>query len=153
MHTHTSPPHSIRGDVAILYTFFIVSILLLGSLAAAFLVNTAIRSTRDINDTVQAFYAADTGIERGYYDYLWNTDPDASGETCRKEEFSLTNAPSVKYQITASGDQWSTGTCPTLTQVNSQDRAFCIEASGKTRGDLIKRNLRNDTNIVKCLGL
>lgn len=155
MHPHTSSPRRsstrwVRGDVSLLYSFLIIAVLLLGATTAAMLVSTTIKSARDTADSSQVFYAADSGIERGFFNYTWDVNGVGAPETCTTGTFNMADAPSVSYQLSVSGNPWPSGSCPTLAQIES-GRALCVSAIGRARGGLLQRRVRSDTNASLCI--
>lgn len=59
--------NSNKGQAAILLTILITSVILLIILATSVIVIAEIKSSRNIGDSVIAFYAADAGVERCLY--------------------------------------------------------------------------------------
>jgi hypothetical protein len=77
-----------RGSVAILLTFFILIIILLVALATGNIMALEIKMSRDIGNSIPAFFAADAGIERCLYEVRKN-----SADVCGSSlNFTLTNA-------------------------------------------------------------
>lgn len=56
-----------KGAVAIFLTIFVLSLMLVISLAAAFLVIKEIQASALIEDSIKAFYAAESGMEDALY--------------------------------------------------------------------------------------
>jgi hypothetical protein len=145
---HHNP--GIRGDAAILYTFFTLMIVISSALVIGTLVTTTIQRSRDISVTTQAFYAADTGVERGYFAYAWDANGAGDPPTC----IGLTDVPvpggvNLRYDVTVSGDPWPTGSCPTLADL-AAGRALCVTAVGEAKNGTVQRKIESDTDAVTC---
>lgn len=72
--------NSNKGQAAILLTILITSVILLIILATSVIVIAEIKLSRNIGDSVIAFYAADAGAERCLYGINKNPDDSACGE-------------------------------------------------------------------------
>lgn len=146
--------NAIRGDVSILLVFLILAVLITGAMALAVLAVSNLRGVGNIVASSQAFYAVDTGIERGLHDYYWDTDP-APGPTCTKPPVDQPVAGSdtreLRYELTVDGrkDVDSNGTqdvveCVTVEEVVAGTAALCVEAIGKARDGLVRRRVTSD---------
>ena len=139
-----------RGDVAILYTFYTLMIIVVSALVIGVVTITTIQRSQDIALTAQAFYAADTGIERGLFDYIWDANGTGDPPTCTvASDVSLFGGGDPRYDVTVSGDPWSTGLCPSLSEL-AGGRAVCLTAFGYAKHGTIKRRIDNDTNATAC---
>lgn len=158
-------PRWTRGDAGILYTFFILTIVLVGSLTIGGIVVTTLRASRDIGQSAQAFYAADSAIELGLNQYhaaensLAPPSPppwpctDADGERrYLPNVFSTATLPG-SFTVIVRGDGPEGSTCPTADELlgNPPPRALCVEAIGRSDdSERIRRRLRSDTNAQEC---
>jgi Tfp pilus assembly protein PilX len=131
---------AVRGDAAILYTFFTLLIIALGGMTIAMLVTSTVRQTRDITDSAQAFYVAGSAIERGRYDYNWNhvcTTVPEPGDLFRTDDSSIRYTLAVKR---LNSDGSAQNDCST--QIGAG--FFCSRATGKVKnGTILRRAVDN----------
>lgn len=144
--------NSSRGDTSILLVFLTLSVLVLGATVISVVAVGNLRGARDVVASTQAFHAVDTGIERGLYDYHWDTNgetvPDT--ETCTVPPLAdqpVAGQTDVTYDLTVEGrDAGGNATaCPTIQEVQDGTKALCMEATGKTRGGAVRRRVTNDS--------
>lgn len=76
-----------RGQTAILMALFVLSVLILIALAASGVMVMEIKMTRQISDSVPAFYAADAGAER----CLYQARRGAAGDPCFASPYTPIN--------------------------------------------------------------
>lgn len=143
-----------RGDASLLSVFLILAVIIVGAMTLAVLVVGNLRGVRDIGASSQAFYAVDTGIERGIYDYYWDVNGPGDPTTCTVTppgDVSVADQPDVRYQLIVSGGPLSDG-CPTVQQLVDGSRVLCMEAIGKVRGGLVRRRVTNDRYVatIRC---
>lgn len=130
---------SARGDTAVLLVFLMLMVLVLGATALTVLSVVNLRGARNIAESSQALYAADTGVERGLSDYWWSNP---LFPVCTRED-DVPVGNTAAYTITVRADD---GSCPTLPNLQDGARALCVEAIGKVRGGLVRRRVTNDAN-------
>lgn len=128
-----------RGDASLLIIFLTLAAVLLGATSLTLLALGNLGRARDIVASSQALYAADTGVERGLYDYFWST-PQAP--TCTAGDTVLPTTPAVAYRLAVRADD---GSCPSLLAVQTGTRALCIESRGIARNGAVQRRVASDT--------
>ena len=156
-----------HGDVAILFAFLTLLVLLLGSTVVAMLSVRNLRSSSQAAGSTEALYAADTAVEAGLTHYLWGVDADLDGNNCTvRSAASVAGAASgVFYHLVVSGDPVRSPlpdppagdeddgnnasgnpNCPDQNDLRSGSRALCVTAIGASRSGTVRRRIFNDTN-------
>lgn len=140
--------NAIRGDVSILLVFLILAVLITGAMALAVLAVSNLRGVGNIVASSQAFYAVDTGIERGLHDYYWDTDP-APGPTCTKlrdQPVAGSDIRELRYLLTVDGRDGVQDVveCVTVEEVVAGTAALCVEAIGEARDGFVRRRVTSD---------
>lgn len=132
-----------HGDTAILTVFFLSITIIVGALSFLSVVTGALSRTRDITDTSQALYAADTAIERGLADYRWSTTPTCT--TVPASNAGRLPGTSAVYTLVVKAD--GDNPCPTAADIQSGRRALCVGARGSSRGGAIQRRVTSDIDL------
>ncbi len=160
-----------RGDISIVLTFIVLTVLTLSGMVLAVLAIRNIRGSQDIQASSDALYAADTALEAGLTHYHWSVPYDA-GEVppniCTvASNVVIPGQPGVTYDIVVTGDPAPVVTepngseddgtdgagrerCPTQDEVRNRTRALCITAIGEARGGSVRRRIQYDTDASSC---
>lgn len=151
----TSAKERVRGDVTVLLTFLVLSLLMLGATVVATLVIVTRQRTQDVRSTAQAFYAAEVGVERAYATYYWSVSgledpPDLStppgcGDPTNQ---SVPDIPAT-YDIVVFGSDGPLS-CPTHLETYSGAKALCVRTVGKAKGGTILRRIVSDQDPTTC---
>lgn len=151
-----------RGDVAILFAFLMLLVLLLGATVVATLSVRNLRSSSLAAGSTEALYAADTAVEAGLTHYFWGVDADRDGNFCTvRSKAGVAGTTGVFYHLVVSGDpvrpfldapkgDEDDGNCPDQNDLRSGSRALCVTAVGASRNDGVRRRVHNDTNTPAC---
>lgn len=142
----------VRGDVSLLYVFVTLTILLLGAGVLGGITTSNVRRALDIGVSAQAFYAADTGAERGIDVYNWSlmdylANPTTTFPVCLNTTDSLPGGVAT-YRVDVHGaGQTTPGSPPCATPENiaNGSAALCIEAVGNSGIGSIQRRVVNDS--------
>ncbi len=130
-----------RGDISIIFTLLILLVILMGAMVIVSVVSVSLQRVRDVAITAQALYAADTGIERAYASYAWDTDQENAGPTCLNVSGAvIPGAAGAEYRLDVKG---AIALCPTLEEVNTGGDALCVTATGRVGA--IQRKIQSDT--------
>lgn len=127
---------SIRGDISILFVFIILIIVLMGSLIMSVTSIGTLKSGKEAENSVQALYTADTGLERGMFDYNWGEN---GLEKCTNTASDIILPGGSSYKLTV--NRGEDDLCPTYNEVANKEKAFCINAYAKNKGT--NRRLRS----------
>lgn len=71
-----TPANSQAGDVTVYIALIMLGVMLSGALLLSTILMTQLRSTEDIVESERAFYAANTGVERAFYELSLFATPD-----------------------------------------------------------------------------
>jgi hypothetical protein len=116
-----------KGDVSVLFTFIIVMVIALGFMVITNISISTLKNLGATNKSVQAFYAADTGIERGMFDFSWAAAENNSGVACGASGLTMPIAPDVSYKLYVDDGSGELGVgCPEIYNASS----ICIQAEG-----------------------
>lgn len=129
-----------RGDMSVIFTLLILLLIIMGTMVIGTVAVMSLQRVRDVTVTAQALYAADTGIERAYANYIWDTDPNP-GPTCPNGNYTVFSPPVAEYILQMNGQNVP---CPTLDEINAGD-TLCVSAVGKV--GMVRRKIESDTPI------
>jgi hypothetical protein len=122
-----------RGEASIVFTFVVLIIVLMGAFTISVISISTIKGAKSGENSALALYAADTGMERGMFEYWWSKD-DLSG--CN----SYDDVPTIglaTYSMTVDDSGQGGGGCPHVIDITSgadSTSQLCIEGIGKSGG-------------------
>ncbi len=136
MNTKLHKSHSQRGDISIFFTVVVLMIVIVSYVVIANISVSVFKNARLANYSAQAFYAADTGLERGMFDFLWSgvEGPANTAYACamNNQNAEISSGISYKLFVDNGTSRPGTGACPQFANVNTQTESLCIEADGVT---------------------
>lgn len=139
-------PRGTAGDVTIFTVLLLSLAIIVGALSLLSAAVGNLSRTKDLFDTSQALYAADTGIERALADYRWS-DPLTS--VCANVTETLPGTTAQYSLIVKAGGASGTipPSCPDPADIKIGTWALCVEARGLARGGTIQRRVSSDTDL------
>lgn len=146
-----------RGEASIVFTFVVLMIVLMGAFTISTISISTIKGSKTGESSALALYAADTGIERGTFEYWWAKGDMTSACVSNNTPTQVTISPTASYSYYQVVDNFGNGTggCPLVTEISSGTTStsqLCIEAIGESGGT--KRKLSSATgkdNGVACI--
>jgi uncharacterized protein (UPF0333 family) len=117
-----------RGEASIIFTFVILMIVMMSAFTISVISVSTMKGARSGENSALALYAADTGMERGMFEYWWSKD---DGTGCNSNNATETTISPTKYSLFI--DNGVAGGCPLVSDINSDTSVhpqLCIEAIG-----------------------
>jgi hypothetical protein len=120
-----------KGEVALIYIFIILSIMIVSAFTISGIAISTIKGSGTAEYVVKTQIASDSYLEKAMFDYYWSKDP--VSPTC----YNVTNVTSdtdADTKVTVMVDNGTPGDCPSLASVADKTAMLCVYSFAENHG-------------------